>query len=152
MSITFHRIAASPSQGNFRHLEHYFSKILNVLKLALFSLSISIRFYGEKISLTPGLENFYFLMYAHIIHMTSMCVCVCVSHSVISNSLQPLGLSRTRLHHPWNSPGKNTGVGCLSLLQGIFPTRDVTQVSLNLTFLKLTILMLKLLFHPVLSG
>ena len=24
---------------------------------------------------------------------------------------------------PWNSPGKNTGVGCLSLLQGIFPTQ-----------------------------
>ena len=25
--------------------------------------------------------------------------------------------------HPWNSPGKNTGVGSLSLLQGIFPTQ-----------------------------
>ena len=24
---------------------------------------------------------------------------------------------------PWNSPGKNTGVGCHSLLQGIFPTQ-----------------------------
>ena len=30
---------------------------------------------------------------------------------------------------PWNSPGQNTGVGSLSLLQGIFPTRDRTQVS-----------------------
>ena len=30
---------------------------------------------------------------------------------------------------PWNSPGKNTGVGSLSLFQGIFPTRDQTQVS-----------------------
>ena len=26
------------------------------------------------------------------------------------------------LYHPWNSPGQNTGVGCLSFLQGIFPT------------------------------
>ena len=25
--------------------------------------------------------------------------------------------------HPWDSPGKNTGVGCHSLLQGIFPTQ-----------------------------
>jgi len=25
---------------------------------------------------------------------------------------------------PWNSPGQNTGVGSLSLLQGIFPTHD----------------------------
>ena len=28
-----------------------------------------------------------------------------------------------------DSPGKNTGVGCRALLQGIFPTRDRTQVS-----------------------
>ena len=27
------------------------------------------------------------------------------------------------LYNPWNSPGKNTGVGRLSLLQGIFPTQ-----------------------------
>ena len=26
-------------------------------------------------------------------------------------------------YSPWNSPGKNTGVGCHSLLQGIFPTQ-----------------------------
>ena len=29
----------------------------------------------------------------------------------------------------WNSPGQNTRVGSLSLLQGISPTRDQTQVS-----------------------
>ena len=28
----------------------------------------------------------------------------------------------TRLLCPWDSPGKDTGVGCRSLLQGIFPT------------------------------
>ena len=39
------------------------------------------------------------------------------SHSVASDSLQPHGL-----YSPWNSPGWNTGVGSLSLLQGIFPT------------------------------
>ena len=26
-------------------------------------------------------------------------------------------------YSPWNSPGQNTGVGSLSLLQGIFPTQ-----------------------------
>ena len=30
----------------------------------------------------------------------------------------------TRLLCPWNSPGKNTGVGRHSLLQGIFPTQE----------------------------
>ena len=40
------------------------------------------------------------------------------SHSVVSNSLWPPGL-----YSPWNSPGQNTGVGSLSLLQGTFPTQ-----------------------------
>ena len=40
------------------------------------------------------------------------------SCSVVSDSLQPHGL-----HSPWNSPGQITGVGSLSLLQGIFPTQ-----------------------------
>ena len=40
------------------------------------------------------------------------------SHSGVSYSLGPHGL-----YSPWNSPGQNTGVGSLSLLQGIFPTQ-----------------------------
>ena len=43
-----------------------------------------------------------------------------VSGSVVSNSLRSHGLNR-----PWNSPGQNTGVGSLSLLQGIFPTQGL---------------------------
>ena len=46
--------------------------------------------------------------------------CVCVSCSVVSNSLQPHGLQPTRLFCPWNSPGKNTGVGCHALLHLFF--------------------------------
>ena len=46
------------------------------------------------------------------------------SHSVVPNSLLPHGLPAL-----WNSPGQNTGVGSLSLLQGIFPTQDWTYVS-----------------------
>ena len=47
----------------------------------------------------------------------------------MSDSLQPHGLQPTRLLCPWNFPGKNTGVGCHFLLQGIFPTRGQTQDS-----------------------
>ena len=39
------------------------------------------------------------------------------------DSLTPHGL----LYSPWNSPGQNTGVGSLSLLQGIFPTQESNQ-------------------------
>ena len=41
------------------------------------------------------------------------------SRSVVSNSLWPHGL-----YSPWNSPGQNTGVGSLSLLQGIFKAQE----------------------------
>ena len=54
---------------------------------------------------------------------TYECVCVCVSCSVMFESLQPHGLWPARLLCPWDSPGKNTGVGCHFLLQGIFPTQ-----------------------------
>ena len=53
--------------------------------------------------------------------MVEMKVKVC--YSVMSNSLQPPGLWPSRLFCSWNSPGKKTGVGSLSLLQGIFLTR-----------------------------
>ena len=39
----------------------------------------------------------------------------------MSNSLQPRGLQPTRFLRPWDSPGKNTGVGCHFLLQGNLP-------------------------------
>ena len=35
----------------------------------------------------------------------------------MSDSVRPHRLQPTRLHHPWDSPGKNTGVGCHFLLQ-----------------------------------
>ena len=43
--------------------------------------------------------------------------------SVMSNSLQPHGLYPTRFFCPWDFPGKDTGVGCHFLLQGIFLTQ-----------------------------
>ena len=49
--------------------------------------------------------------------------CSCWVTSVVSNSLWPHGLQPTRLLCPWNSPGKNSGVGCQFLLQVIFPTQ-----------------------------
>ena len=39
--------------------------------------------------------------------------------------LQPHGLQPVRLLCPWDSPGKNTGVGCHFLFQGIFPTQEL---------------------------
>ena len=35
----------------------------------------------------------------------------------MSNSVRPHRRQPTKLHRPWDSPGKNTGVGCRFLLQ-----------------------------------
>ena len=43
----------------------------------------------------------------------------CESGTVVSDSLW-----HRELYSPWTSPGQNTGVGSLSLLQGIFPAQD----------------------------
>ena len=53
----------------------------------------------------------------------------CSVNSVVSNSLQPYGVQPARILSPWDSPGKNTGVGCHALLEGIFLSQDQTQVS-----------------------
>ena len=42
------------------------------------------------------------------------------SRAVMFGSLQPQGL-----YSPWNSPGKNTRMGCQALLQEIFPTQGL---------------------------
>ena len=56
---------------------------------------------------------------------------VCVSPSVMSNSLRPHRLRSARLLCPWNSPGKNTGVGCHTLIQGIFPIQGLNPCILH---------------------
>ena len=48
--------------------------------------------------------------HTHVVKWSESC-------AVVSDSLPPHGL-----YSPWNSPGQNTGVGSLSILQGIFPT------------------------------
>ena len=53
-------------------------------------------------------------------HQTVSTLSVCVCQSLIVSDSQP-----TRLLCPWNSPGKNTAVGCHSLLQSIFPIQGL---------------------------
>ena len=52
-----------------------------------------------------------------------------VHRTVVSDSLQPQGLWLGRLLCPWDFHGKNTGVGCHSLLWGSSLPKDQTQIS-----------------------
>ena len=49
--------------------------------------------------------------------MEYCCCCCCYVASVVSDSVRPHRGQPTRLLCPWDSPGKNTGVGCHFLLQ-----------------------------------
>ena len=53
--------------------------------------------------------------------MSSTDTCVCASRHF--SCVQFFAMPWTIAHQtpPWDSPGKNTGVGCHALLQGIFP-------------------------------
>ena len=88
---------------------------LNWFWIVKSQLSISVWIYSSGFC-----SLFVFSIDLHVYNST---VCVCLSRSVLSDSLQPPGLQPTRLLCPGNSPGKNTGVHCHLLLQGNFPTQ-----------------------------
>ena len=56
-------------------------------------------------------------------HPEVLLVHACYVTSVVSDPWQCYGLQPARLLCPWDPPGKNTGVDCHFLLQGIFPTQ-----------------------------
>ena len=49
--------------------------------------------------------------------LSKKCCCCCEFASVVSNHVRPQRQQPTRPLCPWDSPGKNTGVGCHFLLQ-----------------------------------
>ena len=49
----------------------------------------------------------------------------------MSNSLQLHGLQSPKLLCPWDSPGKNTEVGCYALLKGIFPIQELKGLAVS---------------------
>ena len=57
-------------------------------------------------------------------------LCYCSVTSVVSDSVRPQRWQPTRLRRPWDSPGKNTGVGCHFLLQcmKVKSESEVTQL------------------------
>ena len=64
------------------------------------------------------------------------------SRSVVSDSLRPHRRQPTRLPRPWDSPGKNTGVGCHFLLHRI----DIDALKIfenSLSFLRIYIYIFK---------
>ena len=57
------------------------------------------------------------------------------SHSVMSDSQRPHGLQPTRLLHPWDFPGKSTGVGCHCPIGVVnrSPSTEEVRIQLSVT-------------------
>ena len=74
------------------------------------------------------------LMFTRSFSENSYECCCCWVTSVMSDSVRPHRQQPTRLPHPWDSPGKNTGVGCHFLLQcrKVKSESQVAQSSLTL--------------------
>ena len=69
----------------------------------------------------------------------------------MSDSLWPHGLQPASLLCPWDSPGKNSGMGCHALFQGIFPTQGSNPCLLCLLLLQAGSLPLEPREKPLLS-
>ena len=65
-----------------------------------------------------------YLLICYMLRLLPVC-------SVVLDPLQPHGLSPARLLCLWDSLGKNTGVGCHVLLQGIFLTQGLNSSLLH---------------------
>ena len=68
-------------------------------------------------------------------HLYTCCRCCCCAVTpAVSNSVRPHRRQPTRLPRPWESPGKNTGVGCHFLLHcmKVKSEREVAQSCLTL--------------------
>ena len=77
-----------------------------------------------KIPHHPTLDHF-----SSFISQSPCCCCCCCVASVVSDSVWPHRRQPTRLPRPWDSPGKNTGVGYHFLLQcrKVKSEREVAQ-------------------------
>ena len=70
--------------------------------------------------------SLWYVIWIHPL-MHVLCAVLCPFSRV--RLLRPCGLQPTRLLCPWDSPGKNTGVGCHALPQGIFLIQGIKPTS-----------------------
>ena len=114
----------------------YFVQLIFVAWKTLWS-QVFLHFFSTSLKVLSGylwmgkeLNSLCFYTCDHI--KIGCCCCQCTS--VVSDSVWPHRRQPTRLPHPWDSPGKNTGVGCHYLLQcmKVKSEGEVAQLCLTL--------------------
>ena len=80
----------------------------------MFNVQVSVEFFESILKLDENINM------SKILKLGILCLVgllLLLSRSVVSNSVRPQRRQPTRFPRPWDSPGKNTGVGCHFLLQ-----------------------------------
>ena len=111
---------------------YFFNSIINLLLTRFYLVFLAVLYeYSicehkilRCISLLINIFNIWeFIFHKVCITKVSLQDGGCLATKSCPIFLRPHGLQPARLHCPWDFPGKNTGVSCKSLLQGIFPTQ-----------------------------
>ena len=106
------------ARRNINNLRYaYDTTIMSESKEELKNLLLKVKEKSEKTGLKLNTQKTKIMVSIPI-------VCAWKVASVVSDSLRP-SLQPTWLLGPWASPGKNTGVGCHFLFQGIFLTQGL---------------------------
>ena len=92
---------------------------------------------GESLLLSHSVHAFLWCLWDYLLQFNTNLIlfyikhivysCCVFSHSVMSDSLSPMGYRPPDFSCSRDFPGKNTGVGCHFLLQRISRPRDWTQ-------------------------
>ena len=105
-----------PQQRTKTQVQNMFSSVqreAHFRGLQTFKKFILVPYISVILKVSGHRYNFINSRRTHRIYAATACQVA----SVVSDSVRPHGLQPTRLLRPWDSPGKNTGVGCHFLLQ-----------------------------------
>ena len=110
-------------ESTFKIASKFLRKKLSVTKVLLFKTIFTYVQNQWICLLILQLSLKFSDLFNYIINSLSLlptcccCCCCCGVASVVSDSVRPHRWQPTRLPCPWDSPGRNTGVGCHFLLQ-----------------------------------
>ena len=114
-----------------------YSIVFLIIESAINSLSVLLQSAQNALcNWCPG-PLYCLLENNNIYHRKSESVIMLIMAIIISVVIilsDMIGCSPTRLPSPWDSSGKNSGVGCHSLIQGIFPTQGMNLDLLHCRF------------------
>ena len=104
-------------------------KAESISKMCMYQKLSSMHFHQcgkNKVHMHIGITRYILCHFSDSAQELKVLTCVkCQVTSAMADSLRSHGLQPARLLCPWDSPGKNIGVGCHALLQGTFLTEGL---------------------------